>query len=187
MLLWVGVGHNSVINQVRVLTYMMCFERVSSSLNFSRSPVRPQALGVTRSLVTNWRAAGNQRRWKWILAREWYSIFIVGWVRPTPVIAAEHPRRSETNLVKWIEIAAMDVRILVMWQVMGCGADRKWVWFTQTAVHARCFCCQCAQLPNSTLLTQLFPDPCIVLQLGPSHSHVLSLFPRLFPAVFSAG
>ena len=41
--------------------------------------------------------------------------------------------------------------------------------------------------PNSTLLTQLFPDPRILLQLGPLHSHVLLLFPRLFPAVFSVG
>ena len=56
------------------------------------------------------------------------------------MIAAEHRWRSETNLVKWIEIAAMDVGILVMWQVMAnCNANRKWVWFTQTAVRAHCF------------------------------------------------
>ena len=107
------------------------------------------------------------------------------------LIAAEHRRRSETNLVKWIEIAAMDVGILVMWQVMAnCNADRKLLWFTQTAVRARCFCCQRARLPNSTLLAQLAhhsPSPRIVLQLDPLHSHVLLLFPRLFPAVFSVG
>ena len=104
-------------------------------------------------------------------------------------IAAEHRRCSETNLVKWIEIQSMEVGILVMWQVMAnCNADRKWVWFTQTAVRARCFCCQRARLPNSTLLAQLAhhsPGPRIVLQLGPLHSRVL--FPRLFPAVLSVG
>ena len=33
-----------------------------------------------------------------------------------------------------------DIHTLVMWRVMAnCNADRKWVWFTQTAVRARCF------------------------------------------------
>ena len=29
-----------------------------------------------------------------------------------------------------------------------CNADRKWVWFTQTAARDRCFCCQRARFPK---------------------------------------
>ena len=144
-------------------------------------------------------------------------------------IAAEHRRRSETNSVNGIEIEGKISSFLScdrLWA--NCNADRKWGWFTQTAVRARCFCCQRARLPNSTLqntsrrkfdkeqkrnrwcvrleyelsnhnsnanfdpikpfiLAHHSPGPRIVLQLDPLHSHVLLLFPRLFPAVFSVG
>ena len=143
-------------------------------------------------------------------------------------IAAEHRRRSETNSVNGIEIEGKISSFFLscdrLWA--NCNADQKWVWFTQTAVSARCFCCQRARLPNSTLqntsrtkfdkeqkhnrwcvrleyelskhnsnanfdhikrsiLAHHSPGPRIVLQLGPLHSRVLLLFPRLFPAVFS--
>ena len=38
--------------------------------------------------------------------------------------------------------------------------------------------------PNSTLLAHHSPGPRIVIQLGPLHSHVLLLIPRLFLAIF---
>ena len=110
-----------------------------------------------------------------------YPFFAV--IPQANIIAAEHRRRSETY---WSSESRLRERcpVFVIWQVMAnCNADRKWVWFTQTAVRARCFCCQSARLPSSTLLAQLAhhsPGPRIALQLGPLHSHVLLLFAAMF-------